>query len=473
MVFDRKLANFIIKDIAFYSGYSFYPPDLTWVDRLPFHSIKTSWQQKAAYVEKNASARDPIGIYVHVPFCLSKCYFCNLMSFSATTDVIQDLYVESFKKEIKLLDFSKKMPIETIYIGGGTPTILSLKNLKNLFVTLWKNFDLKNCRQILMEASPQTTNFEKMKLMKNYGVTKVTFGVQTLNKTTLHINNRVQQDSALPIAYAAARKAGIPYINLDIMFGLPGESISAFLDTVRKVISFAPDTIHLNPFRPQFKTHFVSSGNRLDILDSLKRQRMYYWGTKLIEQKLKNVMEIDNHPKENMQLHHCKSTNCSVLGLGFGAISHVFNKFYYFNSIDPQKECTVKTFKNHFDSYVSSLNKNKFPPIFGIQLNPDLEMRKFVIINFMKGGVLNALAFKNLFLRDVDVVFKSEFDWLFKRKSIKKNDDSYIFLSQSKKERAILSTIFFDSRTLTFFKKRFQNKQLNSIPDEFLLFLYD
>jgi coproporphyrinogen dehydrogenase HemZ len=182
---------------------------------------------------------DSAGIYIGIPFCPTRCLYCSFPSNQGKEEEIQH-YLEALKMEIRYVgEEMKRLGIfpESLYLGGGTPTTLSAQQLNELMTEWEKAFDLSRCREITVEAGrPDTITLEKMELLKEHGVNRISINPQTMKDETLSIIGRNHTAQQIRQAFADARKAGIPVINADVIAGLPGETSEDFRETLRQLL---------------------------------------------------------------------------------------------------------------------------------------------------------------------------------------------------------------------------------------------
>lgn len=195
--------------------------------------------------------KDGISLYIGIPFCPTRCLYCSFISNSVkSSGKYMDEYVDCLKREIeytsKILN-KRNIRIETVYIGGGTPTTLSHIQLDGLFSALYKSFDLSNLKEFTVEAGrPDTISEEKLDVINAYGIDRISINPQTMNEKTLKVIGRNHTPGEIIKAYELARKKGIKIINMDIIAGLPGENFEDFKYTLEEVERLSPEntTIH-------------------------------------------------------------------------------------------------------------------------------------------------------------------------------------------------------------------------------------
>lgn len=192
-----------------------------------------------------------ISLYIGIPFCPTRCLYCSFVtnSIAHSAKYIPE-YINCLICEI---EYTAKIvrengqKIESVYIGGGTPTTLSAADLEKLFLALFKSFDLKNIKEFTVEAGrPDTITEEKLRLIKEFGIERISINPQTMNEETLKVIGRNHTPQQIIKAYEAARRCDIKVINMDIIAGLPGETLGMFQKTVREVEALNPEntTVH-------------------------------------------------------------------------------------------------------------------------------------------------------------------------------------------------------------------------------------
>ncbi len=194
---------------------------------------------------------DGVSLYIGIPFCPTRCLYCSFISNSVkSSKQYIDGYIECLKKEIKYTSEiikHNKNRVETVYIGGGTPTTLSAKQLDEIFSELFSCFDLSQIKEFTVEAGrPDTITKDKLETIKRYNIDRISINPQTMNLKTLETIGRNHTPSDIIRAYELAREVGIGIINMDVIAGLPGESVEDFKYTLSEVEKLAPEntTVH-------------------------------------------------------------------------------------------------------------------------------------------------------------------------------------------------------------------------------------
>ena len=270
-----------------------------------------------------------IGIYVHIPFCKRKCYYCDFVSYDNKYEKI-DSYVETVKKEIEDTsnEFTKNHIVSTIYFGGGTPSFFFFFYIKLLLENIRRNFNVSSNAEITLEVNPGTITEEKLKTYQMCGINRLSIGLQTTNDNLLKKIGRIHTYSEFLSTYNLARKLGFSNINVDLIFSLPDESLDDLKLDLEKIIELSPE--HISTY-----SLIVENGTKIKELieenadgynlpsEDIERQ-MYWYIKNTLEEKGYRHYEISNFAKEGYESKH--NLNCwnQKEYFGFGAAAHSF-----------------------------------------------------------------------------------------------------------------------------------------------------
>lgn len=185
---------------------------------------------------------DEIGVYVHVPFCISKCAYCDFVSYPGLDD-LHDSYADALATEIAS---APRLRARTVYFGGGTPTVLGPERLRELLQVLHRHIDVIPGAEITCEANPDTIDGPTLSELHEAGFNRLSIGVQSLDDDVLSVLGRTHGASAARQALRLARRAGFDNVNIDLIFGAPGESLDSWTRTVEETIGLGPD--HLSVY---------------------------------------------------------------------------------------------------------------------------------------------------------------------------------------------------------------------------------
>ncbi|MGE5329552.1 MAG: coproporphyrinogen dehydrogenase HemZ [Deltaproteobacteria bacterium] len=227
----------------------------------------------------NRDDSNKISIYLGVPFCPDKCLYCSFM-----TNPIKGFqhlvlpYMEAVKKEIDLVGKmlnQRNWEIETLYVGGGTPTSLGNVLLEELMLSMDKAFKLGHIKEITVEAGrPDTLDYEKIRILKKFGANRISINPQTMNELTLELIGRKHNAESIQKAFELARKAGFNNINMDIIAGLPGENFDMFDYTIEKIRELSPDSITVHTLALKKGANLVRKKNSYFLPDEDTVQKM-------------------------------------------------------------------------------------------------------------------------------------------------------------------------------------------------------
>ncbi|MEG0371317.1 MAG: radical SAM family heme chaperone HemW, partial [Clostridium sp.] len=259
----------------------------------------------------------------HIPFCAKKCLYCDFNSFSNRK--LEDEYIESLIKEIRLITDTE---FETIFIGGGTPTILSIHNLKLLLNSL----DKFSPKEFTVECNPGTLTKENLTLMKSKGVNRLSIGLQSTHDRILKSLGRIHTYKEFLDGYNMSREVGFQNINIDLMFAVPGQGLEEFKESLQEVSKLNPEHISAYSLIVEEGTPFyeMKLKGELFVVDEDVEREMYDYLIEFLESKEYKWYEISNFAKDNLESLHNKAywNGREYIGVGAGAHSYSNNRRY-------------------------------------------------------------------------------------------------------------------------------------------------
>lgn len=281
-----------------------------------------------------------IGLYLHIPFCFKKCIYCDFFSIATSDEQLKKRYISAIIKEMEL--HSKKnqeVELTSIYLGGGTPTALSGLQLQEILRACFLKFPIDEMAEITVEANPGTIDLGKCKLLFQAGANRLSLGVQSFDDEMLRKLGRIHTKEDSLAAYHSAREAGFKNINIDIMFGLPGQSKIGFKETLTEVIQLKPEHISLYALSLEPETplgHLVAAG-KIKLPSDDFTNKLFLEAITLLGERNYEHYEISNFALPGKRsIHNQLYWNCQpYLGLGAGATSFMSNKRYR-NYQDPE-----------------------------------------------------------------------------------------------------------------------------------------
>lgn len=280
-------------------------------------------------------------IYIHTPFCVKKCAYCDFLSFPADTNT-QIQYVHALLNEIRF--YGERMgdyQVSTIYIGGGTPSWLEPELLVAIMDQVYKSFRVREDAEVSIECNPGTVTTAKLEAYRRAGINRLSIGLQSANNEELKMLGRIHTYEQFLKTYELARNAGYTNINVDLMSGLPHQSAESFADTLQKVIRLKPEHISAysliiekgTPFYEKYKFDMVrqEAGMKTELLPTEDDVYKMLKLTQLVLAKAGyDRYEISNYAKPGYECRHNVGywTRENYLGLGLGAASLVDNVRY-------------------------------------------------------------------------------------------------------------------------------------------------
>ena len=267
-----------------------------------------------------------IGLYIHIPFCQQKCLYCDFPSSANLTHLYQP-YVTALCREISGLGgVLSGCTIDTLYIGGGTPTVLSADCLQQILQQVNDSFSIDSHAEMSIEANPGTINHEKLLALQSGGINRISFGVQTFSDQLLSSIGRMHSAAQAIEAVNMAKQAGFSNINLDLMYGLPGQSVQQLKESILQAVALNVTHISAYGLKVEEDTPFAAMQNQgtLMLPDEDEDEAMYDLINQLLPQKGFLRYEISNFAKEGYECAHNLKYWQYQAYLGVGAAAHSF-----------------------------------------------------------------------------------------------------------------------------------------------------
>lgn len=269
--------------------------------------------------EKNKS----LGIYIHIPFCIKKCNYCDFCSFPDSDGQLMSAYVKELI--IRINDFSKKNGkrcVDTVYFGGGTPTLLSIKHFEDIFVALKNSFDISSDAEITAECNPASIDAEGLKKLRDIGINRLSIGLQSSDDTELMILGRLHSFKDFCDTFYSARNAGFDNISIDLMYGIPNQTKESFKATLEKVINLAPEHISAYGLKIEEGTEFYRNIDRLVLPDEDTEAELYILCCDILSKNGYLQYEISNFAISGKESRHNLKYWRADDYIGFGVAAH-------------------------------------------------------------------------------------------------------------------------------------------------------
>ncbi|MDR1400782.1 MAG: radical SAM family heme chaperone HemW [Endomicrobium sp.] len=273
--------------------------------------------------DKPCSASSMLGLYIHVPFCSQKCLYCNFFSVRYN-DVLANKYVCALSRHAAKFKGKK---IDSVYIGGGTPSVLSLRQLQQLSQSLHGTFDISEVREFTFELNPESVSKEKLRFLREIGVNRLSVGLQSVEDMSLKFLGRLHDFKTFCSVYDMARKENFDNINIDLIYGLPNQTLRDWEQVIKKTLAFNSEHLSLYPLSVERNTPFYRSN--VITCDDVQRH-MYDRAAEDLANKGYIHYEVSNWSKQNRESFHNTNywRNFEYLGLGAGAAGYLGRERY-------------------------------------------------------------------------------------------------------------------------------------------------
>ncbi len=352
---------------------------------------------------------EELGIYIHIPFCKQKCFYCDFCSF-ANKNEMQGKYVETVINEIKNITHKEKYTVTTIYFGGGTPSILNPNYIKNILQEIKSSFEILDDAEITIEINPGTVNEEKLKKYKEYGINRLSIGLQSANDKILKKIGRIHDYKQFEETFFYARKCGFKNINVDLMIGLPTQAVEDVKQTLEKIIQKNPEHMSVYSLIIEEGTIIekLINENKLQLPDEETERIMYWTVVNKLKENGYNQYEISNFSKKTYESKH--NTNCwkqkQYIGLGTSAHSYL-NKKRYSNT-------------NNIEEYIKNIQENNISKNITIheEQTEESTMNEYMLLGLRMIQGININEFKQKFKIDPTIKYKEILEKLQKENLI-------------------------------------------------------
>lgn len=275
-------------------------------------------------------------LYIHIPFCVRKCAYCDFLSGPSDDATIQN-YVEALCKEVSVnAEFAKEYVVTTIFLGGGTPSILSGEQMTNIFDVVKNVFEVAKDAEITTEANPGTVSKEKLEAYKACGINRISFGLQSANNEDLKLLGRIHTYEEFLESYQLARESGFDNINVDLISAIPKQSLVMWEESLQKIIALNPEHISaysliIEEGTPFAKLYGEGSEGEKSLPSEEEEREIYKRTEELLNAAGYHRYEISNYAKPERECKHNLGywERKEYLGLGLGASSLVDNRRFH------------------------------------------------------------------------------------------------------------------------------------------------
>ena len=324
----------------------------------------------------------PLEIYIHIPFCISKCKYCDFQSAPSCPKERSD-YIESLCEKIRSYeDFAKAYGVVSIFIGGGTPSILEASQMKEIFDAVYEVFQVSDDAEITVEMNPGTVIFEKLMTYRECGVNRLSIGLQSVNNNELKTLGRIHTYEEFLATYSMARDAGFENINIDLISAIPHQTVESWKETLETVVALKPEHISAYSLIIEEGTPFYErygEGEHDDELPSEEDERQMYHDTReILASYGYDRYEISNYAKPGFECRHNLGywSRTEYLGIGVGAASLIGNERWAQGmSLDEELEVEELSRENEMEEFmflglrkIKGVSLVEFEEAFGVPM---------------------------------------------------------------------------------------------------------
>ncbi|OON91840.1 MAG: hypothetical protein ATN32_10110 [Candidatus Epulonipiscium fishelsonii] len=355
-----------------------------------------------------------LGIYVHIPFCKSKCHYCDFLSYSKM-DLAKE-YVDALIKEIKMYSKSfKNTNIQSVFFGGGTPTVLPSYLIEKLYSCIENNFTLSEDCEWTIEANPDTLTSEQVQLFKKYSITRVSLGLQAVQDYHLKNIGRIHSFSQWENAIWLLKSNGITNINTDLMFGLPNQTLNEWEESLNKVIKYDIPHISAYSLTLEGNTRFVNlyEKGELKLIDEILDRQMYTMAKDILGSY--NHYEISNWAKQGQECKHnlLYWEQEQYIGAGLGASGYL-NSFRYTNTRN------LKDYIKNMDRQIALIQEEKE------HITLRMQQEEFIFLGLRMLSGIDINKFKKIFNIEIYDIFGNQIDRWIKQGGIRNNNNKLV-----------------------------------------------
>lgn len=356
--------------------------------------------------------RKQIGLYIHIPFCKQKCSYCDFCSYANKESFIKR-YIQCVLKEIIEVGNNNKIDFEngkddlfsvkTIYIGGGTPSLIESKYIVQTIEEIKSNFELDENAEITIEVNPGTVTLEKLEDYNKAGINRLSIGLQSTHEHLLKEIGRIHTYLDFLDIFRFAREAGFENINVDLMIGLPNQTLAEVQDSIEEIVSMEPEHISvysliLEEGTPLFKK--VEEG--LELPDEELERKMYWTVKRILETNGYNHYEISNFAKQGYESKHNLDCWNQKEYIGFGVAAHSYTNGIRYSNIE------------NLEQYIKNYEEDKTEENLVFHEKQDMEtmQKEYMLLGLRKIDGVSIQEFKIKFVANPVFLYHSELEKL-------------------------------------------------------------
>ena len=365
-------------------------------------------------------------IYIHIPFCVKKCDYCDFLSGQQDEETIER-YVSSLLEEIQTHASNKHSTsdyeVTTIFLGGGTPSVLKTRQVQRIFETLKNSFKISKDAEITIEANPGTVTRDKFLIYRMCGINRISFGLQSTNNEELKLLGRIHTYEEFLESYRLARYCGFNNINVDLISAIPKQTVASWEETLQKVLELEPE--HISAYSliveegtPFAKVYGEGCPGEYDLPSEEVERAIYYRTEELLGKAGYHRYEISNYAKEGKECRHNLGywERKEYLGIGLGAASLIDNTRY--------KNTDDLLFYLEHSSDLHAIQENIE------KLSPKEQMEEFMFLGLRKMEGVSVSEFKNTFGKTMEECYGKQIQKLKEQGLLEQKDGRLMLTKQ-------------------------------------------
>lgn len=365
-----------------------------------------------------------VGLYIHIPFCKQKCQYCDFNSYAGKENLIET-YMKWVEFELKgvgegnRVDYENNLDdlivVKSIYIGGGTPSFIDSKYIERIMKIVKECYIIDSNAEITIEVNPGTVSKKKLETYLNSGINRISIGLQSTHNEILSKLGRVHSYEEFLYTYNLARNVGFKNINVDLMLGLPNQSLNDLQESINEVINLEPEHISVYSLIIENGTPFYEKLEKQEIaLPSDGLERKMYWETKRkLEKAGYTHYEISNFAKPGFESKHNLSCWNQEEYIGIGASAHSYTNNVRYSNID--------SIEDYIRNYENDNETDNF--VFHEKQNKESKMKEFMMLGLRKINGICIRDFKNKFGENPIYLYKKELEKLVNEELIEIDGD--------------------------------------------------
>ncbi len=360
-----------------------------------------------------------LGLYIHIPFCVKKCAYCDFLSWSGDKEQRVD-YVRALEQEIlSYKNFAEDYQVSTLYFGGGTPSVLEGELLERIMEAIRRTFQIEEKAEVTLEMNPGTALKEKLELYKKLGINRLSMGIQSVKNENLKLLGRIHTYEDFLESYCMAREAGFDNLSGDLISSLPGQTLAEWKEELKILMETPLEHVSVYQLIIEEGTEFYKKYGECEELlpDEETSREIYLWTGKYLKSRGFEQYEISNYAREGKQSAHNLRywERKDYLGLGLGGASMIRN-MRMSNTRDWDKYMAYCRDPGKIREEVEVLEESG-------------QMEEFMFLGLRKTRGISKKEFRRTFGKDIDLVYEKTLEKYLKNGMLQESGDR-IFLSE-------------------------------------------